>query len=391
VAAQGRRRIGRRARPRPGRAARRRAAAAICEAELELKSGSAAALFDLAHDLIAEVPFRLDPHAKSDRGFALAARREGQSVRARPATLAPAMSVETAFKLIADGCLRHAALNEECALLGRDPEGVHQMRVALRRLRSAFGLFGDVLPADAGPLNDELRWIAGELGQARDWDVFVSAVLAPLRAQIADDPSLERFAALAEGCRKAGYQRAREAVLSRRYTEAKLWLGGWLVSPWDRHSRSATGPIAPFADALLERRAHKLIKTGRDHAGMSPDELHRLRILAKRMRYAAEFFTGLYRQKTAKKYVQSLARVQDVLGVLNDSSVGVRLLSQAGERAGRAAEEPWFARAGALVKGWYASQTDRELRHLSAAWNALTDQRKFWSKPPADQTATRAA
>jgi triphosphatase len=353
----------------------------VCEAELELKSGTAAALYDLAGDLFGQVSFRLDPHAKSDRGFALAARREGESVRAQPAPLDPSMSVEAAFKTIAHGCQRHAALNEDCALVGKDPEGVHQLRVALRRLRSAFTLFRAVLPPEGRRLAGELKWLAGALGPARDWDVFVTSVVEPLGGRLPDDPALIRFAGLAAECRAAGYHGAREALLSPRCTRLWLDLGRWLVLPWEDDGGALASPIGAYANALLERRWRKLRKAGRDHDRLTVPELHDLRILAKRLRYAGEFFRGLYKAKAANRHLAALARLQDVLGVLNDSDVGTRLLDEAQARAATAADEPWFARTRALVEGWYAAQTQAEMRRLGPAWDVLAQRGRYWNKP----------
>ena len=116
-------------------------------------------------------------------------------------------------------CLSHAVLNEASALKGEDPEGIHQMRVALRRLRSALGLFRDLMPADQYDfLAGEVKWLAGELGNARNWDVFLADLLAPVEEALERDKPTEALHRAALANRTKGYEQARTAILSPRYT-----------------------------------------------------------------------------------------------------------------------------------------------------------------------------
>jgi inorganic triphosphatase YgiF len=146
----------------------------ICEIELELKRGTRAMLFELAAEIAAEVPLRMGAMSKSERGFALV---EGTSARVRkaePVVLSAEMNVAESFAAIVQSCLRHFRLNEALVAHGRDGKALHQMRVAMRRLRSALALFK---PAFAGEeqerLAAELRWFTVELGRARDLDVIL--------------------------------------------------------------------------------------------------------------------------------------------------------------------------------------------------------------------------
>jgi len=351
-----------------------RGSAPICEAELELKSGAAARLFELAADLHRDVPFRVEGRAKSVRGYALAAGDPAPSARAVMPLLDPGMDVEAAFKAIAWACLRHLDLNESCAALGHDPEGVHQVRVALRRLRSVFSLFRDNLPPDAADLVAELRWLAGACGPARDWDVFIVQVLTPLRERLPREASLARLAEAAVAERATAYAAVREALAAPRTTILKLRLGQFLTAPWNLPA--GTPALVAFADAVLRKRYRKLAELGRRKAELGPEQLHALRLLAKKQRYATEFFRGLYGKKAVRRHVQALMAVQDVLGLMNDASVGAGLMDRV------AAREPWFARARSLVDGWFAAQLHAELRHLPRVWNTLAEQQRFWGKKP---------
>src|ERR1051325_6903209 len=149
-----------------------RKSAPISEVELELKRGHAADLFAVARDLTGRVPARLAVRSKADRGYALVDDQPIAAVRQHAIILDPRMSAGEAFRAIALGCLHHAAANES-AVRERDAEGVHQMRVGLRRLRAAIALFSDLLDdEEPARLKGELKWLTGELGPARDLDVY---------------------------------------------------------------------------------------------------------------------------------------------------------------------------------------------------------------------------
>ncbi len=153
----------------------------VAEVELELRSGSPAALYQLALELHGIAPLRVETRSKSARGYALA--RGGPPLwhKAERLTLDPAATVDGALSAIVRNCQEHWLANEAAALDGGDPEGVHQMRIALRRLRSAMSLFAKAIPPDQRSwLKTDSGWVAGNLGPARDWDVFLGSVLQPL-------------------------------------------------------------------------------------------------------------------------------------------------------------------------------------------------------------------
>src|SRR5512134_61521 len=159
------------------------AALPICEIELELKSGSPQRLFDLGFTLARELPVRLESASKAERGYALAQAEPPAPRKAGTVELAPETSVNEAFKAIVRSCLTQLQANEDGMLEGRDPEYLHQMRVALRRLRSALGMFRAVLSREAlEPPAQELKWLAAGLGPARDWDVFMGETLPRVAA-----------------------------------------------------------------------------------------------------------------------------------------------------------------------------------------------------------------
>ena len=136
----------------------------ISEIELELKSGDQAALYDVALQLLDVASIRIEPRSKAERGYRLGDEPEAAPsvVHAEPVALDPTMTVEAALQEIGRACLAHL-LHNEAAALAMDPEGVHQMRVAIRRIRSAISAFKKLLPAA------DRRRLSGELACRRDW------------------------------------------------------------------------------------------------------------------------------------------------------------------------------------------------------------------------------
>ena len=335
----------------------------ISEVELELKAGEAASLFELALALQERVPLRVEDMSKAQRGYLLASGATLPPRTAQRVALAPQMPVAQAFRDIAGECL--AQLQGNVAGLGQDPEYLHQARVAVRRLRSALSLFGAALPEAPADVMKELSWLMSRLGPARDWDVFVTQTLPPIVEQFPDDRALARLQADATRLRDACGQVAREAVASQRHTRLVLTLGLWLAQQTEH------GPVrlADFAAEMLARQHKRLRRKGKHHATLSPTERHALRIAAKKLRYAAEFFAVLYPRKRARPYLAALAALQDVLGALNDARVTQRLLAEL--PASR-------AQAAGVVSGWMACAGRERLAGLDRSWRDFAAQKVFW-------------
>ncbi len=165
-----------------------RRASAISEAELELLDGSPVRLYELALELAERVPLRLGQASKAERGYALARNERARPVKAAQLELEGAGSVAAAFAAIVRSCMAHLQANESGFLAGRDPEYLHQVRVALRRLRACFSLFKTVIPQPAFALvAAQLREQNAALGRARDWDVFIATTLTPIAERVPGD------------------------------------------------------------------------------------------------------------------------------------------------------------------------------------------------------------
>lgn len=347
----------------------------ISEVELELKAGNPAALYELALALQEAVPLRPENASKAERGYALcAAPSPRHAVKAALPELAREMTVDAAFRAIAWNCIGQLQDNQARLLQGYDPELIHQMRVAVRRLRSALNLFGVAAPGvrDAA-LAAELRWLVGELGPARDWDVFLGETLPPVIKALPHDAGLGRLQQAADRLCQAARERACAAAASQRYYRLLLTLGRWL---W-RETTEVAGlnqPLAAYAAAMLGRRHRQLRRRGSKIAQLNAEQRHALRIAAKKLRYAAEFFSGPYPCKASRRYLQALAGLQDKLGVLNDQAVTGRLLEQIGA-GGRLRD-----RASGMIIGWIACKTRLQLVGMARAWKRFNRCKVFWGE-----------
>lgn len=369
---------------------------ALCEAELELQSGKPARLYELAMLLHRQIPFRLEQRSKAKRGYDLYSQAAPAPFKANKPVLDPGMTVAQAFERQARSALWQVRANEGAVLEGSNPEGVHQMRVALRRLRALATAYKPVFEEEVyTQLRGELRWLQQQLGPAREWDVFLNETLAPLRNRLPSEESLELLQREAEDLRQAAYEVARGAVYHPRYTDLllrlELWLdqGSWRKPAAAGESDPADAPVEPFAKAILDERAKKMKKLGRKHDKLGEGELHRLRIQGKKLRYAAEFFAGLFPKKATKRYLKCLEAIQDRLGAVNDAATGQRLLDELDSRMASArsngqgqeqGSETLAANATGIVLGWQAAQLDRELAAFKATWETFADTKPFWKK-----------
>ncbi len=343
---------------------------ALCEVELEVLEGESAAAFDLAHALLADVALRPSTVTKAERGWRLA-RGEGLApARARRCALDDSLAPCAAAHVSIAAGLAQLQANEEGVLSSADPEFVHQMRVAVRRIRSSFGIFRAVLDPAFGPLADELRWIASVLGTARDLDVLATVVLPGILADYGDAALARRVRALVAVRRRHARTGVHAAIGSARY--ARLVLGLARAIAPSPPARPGDPALPDFASRILRKRHKKLLAHARSVARFAAAERHALRIDAKRLRYGVEGFTSLFRGKRVEAYVETLSRIQDDLGQANDAANAATLL-------GELALPPAFRE---FARGWLAAFTRAGTAGLEDHVARLADTRRFWRKAP---------
>lgn len=354
----------------------------ICQAQLQLVAGRPEQLYELALKLHQSVPFRLEHRDAVRRGYDLAVERGPTTARAAETRLHEGLSVGAAFAALARAGLGHLTANEDAVFAGDDPEAVHQMRVAVRRLRALIAAFRRALDAEAVDfLKAELGWLQRQLGPARDWDVFLDATVAALVRRLPEEPSLPVLRDAAQDARRRAYDQAHAALGDRRYTRLLLRFQLWLdAGRWDgpTAAEALAQPVVPFAAKVLDHRLKSLTRFGaRDD--LPEHELHALRIRAKKLRYAAEFFRSLYKGKGARKYVKALAELQDTLGSLNDALVGRTLLAPLLTASAETEAGPPIQRAGGIVAGFQAARIADDLRRFRDLWPTFVAREPFWS------------
>lgn len=362
--------------------------APLAEIELELREGPPGALFDLALALQDIAPTQIETRSKSARGYALASGQRPAWSRAETVALDPEMSVDDAMATVLAACLKHWAANEAAALDGSDPEGVHQMRVGLRRFRSALAVFGKLLPeTQLDWLKTEAKWAINSLGPARDWDVFQADLLAPLEASRPDDSDFAGLRAAAQQRQANAYDAMRDALGDPRYTRFLLRLGGWLE---DRGWHSAElsedqrselkQPLLALADKLLAKRHRQVMKRGKGFKNLTTAERHELRIAVKKLRYTTEFFRELYPAKHSKDYLAALRGLQESLGHLNDVAVAEHLLADLTEASPPGSGARKLERAAGKVIGWYSRALLDFEPEMRQTWKAFAATDPFWDR-----------
>jgi inorganic triphosphatase YgiF len=373
-----------------GRVVANGSASPIAELELELKRGSPADLFAFARSLDGVKALKIGVLAKSERGYALADGDEPSSFKAGPIALKAGMPVADAFRAVARACIRHFRLNEPLLIASQSAEPLHQSRVAMRRLRSALSLFEPIVTDhEYDRLKRRLRDVSHQLGEARNLDVYIAHATAPNAGESGGSyPSALDPAGRVRVERDRTYERVVSTLQSKRFRRLMQDLVAWSeAGPWstsDEPERQAARDqtIEDFTARVLERRRRKLMQGGRHLDRLSPEGRHRIRIEAKKLRYASEFFSGLLvdrkHRKRHKAFIAALEDLQACLGYLNDIQTGHEIAAGLArpEAAPASGSDPVRAAAGHLDE-----QDKRTAALLSSACEAhqrLSGVKPFW-------------
>jgi triphosphatase len=348
----------------------------LTEIELELSQGDPARLFELANTLVSDLPARVTVASKAQRGYALANRAPAEPRRAREIRLDPEVTVGKALASVGADCIAQIEVNAEGVLASDDPEFLHQLRVGWRRLRSLLRLAAPIAPPEKiAPIEQELEWAGAALGPARDYDVFAAQTLRALAAQFRGDREIARLRARVAHKRRRLRDAARELLATTRFQQLLLALGAFLVELEQFQPADASVMLArDWVRPQLEERDRRLRRRTRHIHRLDSAERHRGRVAAKKLRYAAEFFRGLFPSKRTDAYLGALAKLQGSLGRLNDLTVANRL---AGEIL-PAPAEPGLAQALGIARGWLAASATPELKRLRELRRRFAQSTPFW-------------
>jgi adenylate cyclase len=331
---------------------------AISELELELAGGEVGALFALADGLADRLPLLPAPLSKAERGVRLHLKTTPAPARAGGIPLAPDLTPRAACRAIALSCLDQMQRNHAGAFASEDPEYIHQMRVAMRRLRACLRLFAPVLPPDyAGHLLPALRDMMVRLGKARDLDVLLADIVAPVIAALPDEPRLAVLAGVVTENRYAARRNAVRHLESREFGQLMIHLAALLHTSTLDEALAAES-VAEFAAERAKRLRRKVSELAAQARLDEPASLHALRIGIKRLRYALEFFAALARGKAQHRMANWLAATQGTLGELNDlANAGQLLMTSAGH-------DDRLREAVTLIGGWHGPRHVRLMARL---------------------------
>lgn len=350
----------------------------LSEVELELKAGTPDVLYKVALILQKTLPLFIENKSKAARGYALHQPEPLQFHKAKAVELIPNMTAEQAFIHISWHCLGHLQANEDMVLYGEDIEGVHQMRVALRRLRSCLSLYNPLIPNKlSSKIGKKIKWITDVLGVARDWDVFALSLQQMQPAS--SSPShqgLEELKTRVAYFQKRAYINVRDALRSPRYSRLLLSMAQWLTQRgWRSQLKKIArqrldSPVKDFASEQLQLHYQHICQQGENFTELNTEQRHELRISIKKMAYGTRFFAELYPRKIVRAYAKNLSQLQDELGILNDVNVANDLLNKTGLDENAPARH--------FLNGWYAHQKVNHLTRLEVTWQTFIEQKIYF-------------
>src|SRR5215813_8901194 len=358
--------------------------AELREAEIEFVEGRRADLFDIAHALFPDGGLRFSRVSKTARGYLLAG--EGRidpplaPRKAEAIALDPTQTAEQAARDILRECFDQITANMVVVQKMDDPEGPHQLRVGLRRLRSAFSVFTLVLQSpELARLGEEARWLGEEVGRLRDIDVVNDIV----RREADSHPGEPGLSTLADGLseqaaevrgqlRKCLTEARAQAFLIdlARFAETR----GWLV-PQDFVRTEQLAALSVLAESALSKRWRKVGKRARGLKTLDVGQRHELRKELKKLRYAVEFLSPLFLAKRVEPFVKRLKKLQTVFGDLNDAATVKAMFARTEVRCG---SDLLAQRAIGWVIGASQARAEYSWAGARAIWRDLKETRPFW-------------
>ena len=346
-----------------------------------LLTGPLADVASLAVELGASVRLRVPRQSLAAAALALARGRAAAPHCTGAPVLTPGLATSDALAGIVAHLTAVILHWSDLVPQATTPEPVHQMRVAVRRLRSALSVFRRAAAGGQGgadwlfDLAAGLPAAAARLGVARGRVVCSGGRGAETQAVFPADKRIALLLAAAGRKRAAGYADLGTYMAGQDWNTLSLKLALLPTTrPWDQTGDAATlaGPARIYATHALNRRLKHLLASGADLSALSVPELHEQRKRAKRLRYATEFFAPFFAGKAARKYMAKLAVLQEVLGAVNDTETAANLMAQLAGGAERAF-------AAGVVHGFGAARGRQAAGRVQQAWHRFTRASPFWA------------
>ncbi len=347
--------------------------APLGEVELELITGDPAGLFLAARLMLDSAPLRLHARSKRETARLIAAGRQFAVPDFRPLSASASDSAGDILQRALVTAAERIIGLQASILDARAPEGIHRMRVELRRFRAIERVFrrsADCLLLRQ--LAKKAGVFARALGAARDWDVFLGETLPIIAENGYAVTGLMRLKAAAQSHRAEAWAATSAQISDPAFSTFALDLLALAhLQPW--RAKALSPSAEAFAERALDRTLHKTRKVARGIDPVAPESFHPLRIALKKLRYGVQLFRGIHPKAARKPYMASMAALQDAFGVLNDAVVAQKLADRAAEGAGEEA-----MRAAGFISGYYAARAEAAAKEIDVAWTMFEKKRSFW-------------
>jgi inorganic triphosphatase YgiF len=349
----------------------------LCEAELELKAGSPECLLETAARLFGGEPIRLAEATKAERGYNLALGRNDASLVPQKAHNPVLKGCETCGEALAafvGSAASQIEINRRAMIETDDPEAAHQLRVGLRRLRSALRAFRPIENSAATrELGHHARELALSVGELRNADIFIEGIYAPVAAARKGEPGFAELREALLAHRDAARAKARAALSSEQWSKLQLYLALWPHTI--KANARLEAPVRKLASAALGKAWRGTAKRGARLEALSPEERHEMRKALKSLRYAVEFFASLYDGRKVGRFLKDLKRLQDVFGYMNDVTTAKALNGICEERC---AYSLVAQRAAGYALGWHDVYAQHAWADAAEDWQHLAKRKRFW-------------
>jgi len=348
----------------------------LCEAELELKSGSPASLLDIATTVFAQGPLHLSHRTKAERGYDLLLGRRSDGIvpeRATPPQLRGDESSGEALSLFVGSAATQIICNRRVVLETDDPEGAHQLRIGLRRLRSALRAFRPLADSEAlREMETQARDLARAIGRLRDVDVLIEDIYAPVAGKMKGEAGFVELREALAAHRGRIREEARQALSGKQWSTLQLYLLLWPRTIAEEGALQT--PIRKYAVSALNKGWKKLARLGQRIDSLSLEQRHEMRKALKRFRYTLEFFGSLLPAHKGTQFAKQLKKLQDVFGYVNDVATAKELSAIAQARTG----QPQAQGAAGYVLGWHNAQAVHAWTKAPKEWRRLEKRAGFW-------------
>jgi inorganic triphosphatase YgiF len=353
----------------------------ICEIEMELKSGHQADLYQLGLSLTETFPVTIGSQSKAERGALLRAGIPPAIVHPQKIT-ANDPTVDDAIGLSLSNCVGHFLGNWSAFQTGDRIRAVHQMRVAMRRMRSIIAVFHRSFPCTEFVLfRQQAKDAAAKLGEARNWDVFIDLIREGPLAAFPNEAGFSILFRDAENHRDAGYEAASAMITATETSRFVLSLQSFIARHGWRNGLSAeilprlTAPAEDFFIANLGRLYRKIVKAGKNFDELAAYDRHNLRKDLKKLRYLIELFSDMLDLNDKNKsYIRVVSKLQDQLGIFNDLVVAEEMMAKL-----KNSDEKAAIRAAGIVLGWCGHGINADKTALHRAWKKFSKM-KFLTK-----------